>query len=187
MALISCFAMLMFVLVGISFLYYKCDTKKFVSWNGTTTYNIWALIYETIETSTIDSIIKCLPCDSFDKPSTAHRDDSRGPNTGSASLGFTTNTYHHQISQAQWVSQGGVRNAMMSHALPMETMATTFVNQYGLDFQARIVNYMYSNSATVSFLFKCRLKIQCVIIKANDLITLFDRFFGKILRELRSL
>jgi hypothetical protein len=143
MALIACFAMLMFVLFIMSFLYNKCDTKKFVSWKGSITFNIWALIYETIETSTVDIVLKFL-CSGSDEDEPEIRDcnHSRWRNSGSASLGFPTDKHHPCISpknQARRVSPVLTgRCAELNDIAPamMETMETTFVNEYGFDFQA---------------------------------------------------
>ncbi len=170
MALIACFAMLMFVLFLITFMYNKCNTKKFVSWKGSTTFNIWALIYETIETSTVDKLLKFLcsasESSSNDEPQIRDRYHSRCPNSGSASLAFSTDSRHHPAYPVQEMSPvltssmhtGTSREATkqlkpvpqgrrppemtqgtcdeLSYAAPTETMETTFVNQYYFHFKA---------------------------------------------------
>jgi hypothetical protein len=156
MALIASFAMLMFVLFLISFLYNKCKTKKFVSWKGSTTFNIWALIYETIETSTVDTVLKFLcSASGDDEQKTKNSYHSCHTTSGSASLAFSTDSTNNQISPA-YQAQGvplvltmettstdnyHLKTSPVYQAQgvsPVLTMETTFVNQYGFDFKASL-------------------------------------------------
>ena len=57
-ALISCAAALLFCLLAVTFLWDKCDCNHFTSQKHSTFFNIWALIYETIETSTVNVTLK---------------------------------------------------------------------------------------------------------------------------------
>jgi hypothetical protein len=170
MALISCFSTLMLLLVVVSLMIYKCDTKKFVSRKGTTNFNIWALIYETIETSTMNSLIKFVcDCVSDKTPTMSESDKTLSPVSSSASLSFTTNSdktptmsesdntlspvsssaslcftsnRDYQYSPA-FQPNGTARKTVqcrMSHAVSMETMETTFVNHYNFGFQVRFFN-----------------------------------------------
>ena len=139
MALISCFSMLMLLLVVVSLMFHKCHTKKFVSRKGTTIFNIWALIYETIETSTMNSLIKFVcDCVSDKTPTMSETDNTLSPVSSSASLSFTTNrdARYSPAFQPNVTARKNVQ-CRMSHAVSMETMETTFVNHYNFDFQVR--------------------------------------------------
>ena len=57
-ALISCAAALLFCCLAVTFLWDKCDCNHFTSQKHSTFFNIWALIYETIETSTVNVLLK---------------------------------------------------------------------------------------------------------------------------------
>ncbi len=57
---ISCFAGLLFVDVVTSFLWSRCKCAKFHSTRGTLGYNMWKLIYEQIETSSTNDLLKVL-------------------------------------------------------------------------------------------------------------------------------
>jgi hypothetical protein len=59
-ASISCFAGLLFVDVVTSFLSSRCQCAKFHSMRGTLGYNMWKLIYERIETSSTNDLLKLL-------------------------------------------------------------------------------------------------------------------------------
>ena len=50
----------MFFAFALSLAWHKCKTEGFNSRKGTLYFNIWALIYEKIETSTLSMLLKCL-------------------------------------------------------------------------------------------------------------------------------
>lgn len=141
MAMISCFTMLLFMLVMVSvfvsLMCNKCDSKNFISRKGTTTFNIWALIYETIETSTIDTVIKFVcHCVSDNTPTMSESENSHSLVSGSASLSFATNNSHNQNLPAFLPNGAQVAaQCRMSHSKSMETMETTFMNHCSFGFQ----------------------------------------------------
>ena len=59
-ALVSCFAGLLFLLVGVSFVRAGCRTAGFHSIRGTTYYNIWKLVYERVEKSSTGEVLRFL-------------------------------------------------------------------------------------------------------------------------------
>jgi hypothetical protein len=150
MAMIACFAMLMFVIFMISFIRNKCDSKKFVSLKGSTTFNIWALIYETIETSTIDTVFKLVCSAPSDrKPRERPLHDSHSKCSGSASLAFSNLPSVQAQGVTQVLTRGsseperGQESNKLSCVNHMETLETIFVNLCGYEFQASHCSICY--------------------------------------------
>ncbi len=129
LAMIACFTALMFLSLVLSFVWNKCNTTKFTSARGTLTFNIWVLIYEKIETSTVASVLHNF-CSSDQRRSPAPADeappDEDVPTL--ASLAFPTERGRCPVPPAQRQQEYRSREGGDTGGFQTHMVETVFVN-----------------------------------------------------------